>query len=121
MRLTRGLLTRAVVFCIWGRANMNQPRSIIRAYASIYPREDEASAEILHEVRQEGLSYVALVETLRSRELAFCGLKFLRNHERQLQPRKVAQLRITRGKGSQTYGCQPGAGSLLLGSGHCDW
>jgi hypothetical protein len=75
VRLTRGLLTRAVVFCIWGRANTNQPRSIIRAYASIYPREDEASAEILHEVRQEGLSYVALVETLRSHELAFCGLE----------------------------------------------
>lgn len=36
----------------------------------MYPREDEASAEILHEVRQEGLSYVALVETLQRQELA---------------------------------------------------
>jgi hypothetical protein len=30
----------------------------------MYPRGDEASAEILHEVRQEGLSYVTLVEAL---------------------------------------------------------
>jgi hypothetical protein len=64
MRLTRGLLTRAVVFCARGKADISQPESIIRDYASMYPRGDEASAEILHEVRQEGLSYVALVEAL---------------------------------------------------------
>jgi hypothetical protein len=54
VRLTRGLVTRAVVFCTRGKADISQPESIVRGYASMYPRKDEASAEILHEVRQEG-------------------------------------------------------------------
>ncbi len=55
VRLTRGLLTRAVVFCTRGKADISQPESIIRGYASMYPRKDEANAKILHEVRQKAI------------------------------------------------------------------
>lgn len=54
VRLTRGLLTRGVVFCSGGKSRQRSAQSPSSAdlLRDIH-REDEASAEILHEVRQE--------------------------------------------------------------------
>lgn len=83
----------------------------------MYPREDEASAEILHEVRQEGLSYVALVETLRTTELAFCNLP----ESTAASPREAiadwrcrASSRIREGRGAKLTVASPVRGVSFL-------